>query len=153
MAVNSPEPGVVKLYVLMDDGTLATEEIKAAVLSACSADDVRPLTDKVLVEDAETVSYDISITYYTQSGGSKSAADIQAAVNEAVAEYMSWQSAKLGRDINPSYLVGLLMQTGIKRVALTEPEFTVLRDGGDGTVPQLAKVGTVTITSGGYEDE
>lgn len=66
---------------------------------------------------------------------------------------MSWQSAKLGRDINPSYLVGLLMQTGIKRVALTEPEFTVLRDGGDGTVPQLAKVGTVTITSGGYEDE
>ena len=153
VAVNSPEPGVVKLYVLMDDGTLATEEIKAAVLSACSADDVRPLTDKVLVEDAETVSYDISITYYTQSGGSKSAADIQAAVNEAVAEYMSWQSAKLGRDINPSYLVGLLMQTGIKRVALTEPEFTVLRDGGDGTVPQLAKVGTVTITSGGYEDE
>ena len=153
VAVNSPEPGVVKLYVLMDDGTLATEEIKAAVLAACSADDVRPLTDKVLVEDAETVSYDISITYYTQSGGSKSAADIQAAVNEAVAEYMSWQSAKLGRDINPSYLVGLLMQTGIKRVALTEPEFTVLRDGGDGTVPQLAKVGTVTITSGGYEDE
>lgn len=153
VAVNSPEPGVVKLYVLMDDGTIATEEIKAAVLSACSADDVRPLTDKVLVEDAETVSYDISITYYTQSGGSKSAADIQAAVNEAVAEYTSWQSAKLGRDINPSYLVGLLMQTGIKRVALTEPEFTVLRDGGDGTVPQLAKVGTVTITSGGYEDE
>lgn len=153
VAVNSPEPGVVKLYVLMDDGTLATEEIKAAVLSACSADDVRPLTDKVLVEDAETVSYDISFTYYTQSGGSKSAADIQAAVNAAVAEYTSWQSAKLGRDINPSYLVGLLMQTGIKRVALTEPEFTVLRDGGDGTVPQLAKVGTVTITSGGYEDE
>ena len=131
VVANSPTPGVVKLYVLMDDGTLATEEIKAAVLSACSADDVRPLTDKVLVEDAETVSYDISITYYTQSGGSKSAADIQAAVNEAVAEYMSWQSAKLGRDINPSYLVGLLMQTGIKRVALTEPEFTVLRDGGD----------------------
>ena len=30
VAVNSPEPGVVKLYVLMDDGTLATEEIKAA---------------------------------------------------------------------------------------------------------------------------
>ncbi len=153
VAVNSPEPGVVKLYVLMDDGTLATEEIKAAVLSACSADDVRPLTDKVLVEDAETVSYDISFTYYTQSGGSKSAADIQAAVNAAVAEYTSWQSDKLGRDINPSYLVGLLMQTGIKRVALAEPEFTVLRDGGDGTVPQLAQVGTVTITSGGYEDE
>lgn len=153
VAVNSPEPGTVKLYVLMDDGTLATEEIKAAVLAACSADDVRPLTDLVLVEDAETVSYNISFTYYTQSGSSKSAADIQAAVNDAVTAYTSWQSAKLGRDINPSYLVGLLMQTGIKRVELTAPEFAVLRDGGDGTVPQLAQVGTVTITSGGYEDE
>lgn len=153
VAVNSPEPGVVKLYVLMDDGTLATEEIKRAVLAACSADDVRPLTDRVLVEDAETVPYDISFVYYTQSGSGKSAAEVQAAVNAAVADYTSWQSAKLGRDINPSYLVGLLMQTGIKRVELTAPAFAVLRDGGDGTAPQVARVGSVTITSGGYEDE
>ena len=140
VAVNSPEPGVVKLYVLMDDGTLATEEIKRAVLAACSADDVRPLTDRVLVEDAGTVPYDISFVYYTQSGSGKSAAEVQAAVNAAVADYTSWQSAKLGRDINPSYLVGLLMQTGIKRVELTAPAFAVLRDGGDGTAPQVARV-------------
>ena len=50
---NSPTPGVVKLYVLMEDGTLATEEVKRAVLAACSADEVRPLTDQVFVEDAE----------------------------------------------------------------------------------------------------
>ncbi len=50
---NSPSPGVVKLYVLMADGSLAGEEVKAAVLAACSADTVRPLTDQVFVEDAE----------------------------------------------------------------------------------------------------
>ena len=35
---NSPAPGVVKLYVLMDGGELATEKIKNEVLAACSAD-------------------------------------------------------------------------------------------------------------------
>ena len=53
--VDSPSPGVIKLYVLMEDGTPASQEMKQAVLAACSADTVRPLGDQVLVEDAETV--------------------------------------------------------------------------------------------------
>lgn len=150
---NSPTPGVVKLYVLMEDGTLATEEVKRAVLAACSADEVRPLTDQVFVEDAEVVTYDVAFTYYTQTGSTGSAADIAAAVQMAVDEFNTWQQAKLGRDINPSRLINMLMQTGIKRVDLTAPAFTVLRDGGDKTVPQVAALGTVTITNGGYEDE
>lgn len=149
---NSPSPGVVKLYVLMAGGQLAGEEIKAAVLAACSADEVRPLTDQVLVEDAEPVTYNIVFTYYTQTGAGKSGAEIRAAVDAAVRQYVDWQSAKLGRDINPSVLVGLLMQTGIKRVELTEPAFTVLVDDGK-SPPQVAKLGTVSITNGGYEDE
>ena len=151
--VDSPSPGIIKLYILMEDGTPASQEIKQAVLAACSADTVRPLGDQVLVEDAETVSYEISFTYYLQSGSAKSAADTAEAVKAAVAQYTAWQSAKLGRDINPSFLVGLLMQTGIKRVELSAPTFTALRDGGDRAVPQVASVGMVTITNGGYEDE
>ena len=59
----------------------------------------------------------------------------------------------MGRDINPSYLVGLLMQTGIKRVELTAPVFTVLRDGSDRTVPQVAALRSLDVVDGGYEDE
>ena len=150
---NSPTPGVVKLYVLMDDGTLATEEIKNEVLAACSADEVRPLTDQVFVEDAEVVSYDINFTYYLQTGRTKSAAEVAAAVNEAVEQYKAWQCGKLGRDINPDELREYLYHTGIKRIELTAPAFTALRDGRDKKVPQVARVGTVTITNGGYEDE
>lgn len=149
----SPTPGVVKLYVLMKDGTLAGEEIKNAVLAACSADDVRPLTDLVTVEDAETVEYHVAFTYYTQKGTVKSAAQIAADVQAAVDAYTAWQGARLGRDINPSYLVGLLMDTGVKRVEVTAPAFTALRDGSGKDVPQIAKLGTVTVTNGGYEDE
>lgn len=153
VAVTTPEACVVKLYVLMGDGSIAGEEIKAAVLEACSADEVRPLTDHVSVEDPETVSYDIAFTYYIPKGSAVSSVKIQEDVSAAVQEYVSWQTGRLGRDINPSELMGRLMRTGIKRVEMTSPSYTALRDGSDNTVPQIASVGTITVTNGGYEDE
>lgn len=155
VAVTTPEPCVVKLYVLMENGRLAGEEMKSAVLEACSAETVRPLTDFVSVEDPEKATYNISFTYYTpaQSGAGASATEIAAKVKAAVDEYAAWQRARLGRDINPSQLIWLLMQTGIKRVDLQEPVFTVLDDGSTGNVPQVAELGEVQIVNGGYEHE
>lgn len=107
------------------------------------------------MEDAETVSYRVNITYYLHHplGDGKSSADLKAAVKAAVDKYTQWQSEKLGRDINPSTLIWLLMQTGIKRVEVTEPVFTALRDGGDGSAPQTAILTGVNIVDGGFEDE
>lgn len=153
VVANRPSAGKVNLYVLMDDGTIAKTETKNAVLAACSADTVRPLTDDVAVKDPETVNYNIAFTYYIPSDAAVRSAEIEAAVDAAVAQYAAWQCAKLGRDINPSYLIGLLMQTGIKRVVLTSPAFTVLRDGSDNTAPQAAVVQNITATNGGHEDE
>ena len=150
----SPTPGVVKLYVLMKDGDIAGEGIKAKVLAACSADERRPLTDYVSVEDPETVDYRIRFTYYIQEGGVVSAEALEAAVREKVDQYVTWQCAKLGRDINPSRLISMLMETGIKRVDLIEPAFVSLKDGSGTAAPQLARLdGTPEIINGGYEDE
>ena len=153
VVANSPSPGMVDLYVLMDDGTIATTEIKNAVLAACNGETVRAFTDFVSVKDPQTVSYDIAFTYYVPKNSSLSSAAVKTAVDKAVSEYVAWQCGKLGRDINPSTLIGLLMQTGIKRVALTSPTFTPLRDGSDKITPQVAAVGNITVTNGGYEDE
>ena len=152
VTANSPTPGIVKLYVLMEDGTLATDEIKSAVLAACNADTVRPLTDQVFVEDVEPVPYDIEFTYYIQTSSGKSAAEIQAAVNAAVQEYTAWQDAKLGRDINPDELRERLYHTGVKRIVLREPEFLALRND-ERNAPQVAQIRNITVTNGGYEDE
>lgn len=148
----SPTPCVVKLYATTDEGA-APAEIKQKILAACSADEVRPLADSVSVEDPEEVEYNITFTYYIQRDSTKSASEIAEAVDAAVAEYTAWQDSKIGKDINPSHLIGLLMQTGIKRVALSYPAYTALIDGKSGGTPQYAKVGTYTPTSGGYEDE
>ena len=46
------------------------------------------------------------------------------------------------------------MSTGvIKRVVVTSPSFTHLKDGSDHTAPQLAVAGTTTVTNGGVEDD
>lgn len=158
--VNSPLAGTVYIYALMNDGTPASAEVKAAILAACSDEEVRPLTDHVIVQDPAIVTYDISLTYYLAKDAGDSVATTQEAVEAAVAEYQTWQNGKLGRDINPSKLIQLVMETGVKRVVLNSPMYTVLRDGNanegdpvDNFIPQLAQVGTVTLTNGSYEDE
>lgn len=153
VVANSPSGGVVDLYVLMDDGTIATTEVKNAVLAACNDGSVRPLTDQVFVKDPQKVTYDITFTYYVPRDSRINSTEIREAVEKAVSDYVAWQCGKLGRDINPSVLIGKLMQTGIKRVVLTSPDFTALRDGSDNTTPQVASVGVVTSMNGGYEDE
>ena len=164
--------GMVYIYVLMNDGTIATEEVKASVLEACSDERVRPLTDYVQVKDAPYVPYDIDFTYYIPSNTTRSAAAIRADVEAAVKEYTAWQSAKFGRDINPDKLRDLLFHTGVKRIVLRSPAFTVLQDGRDGlslpvpeptvvgerpdidrVIPQVAAVKSINIVNGGYEDE
>ena len=162
IVVNSPEPCVVHIYAVMDDGSLASSEMKAAILAACNDENIRPLTDKVSAEDAEEVEYDITMTYYLSRDSTESAADIEASVTDAVDRFIAWQNAKIGRDINPSKLNQMVVEAGAKRTVITSPTYRVLKNGFvlDPTtavpadyVPQLAKIGTVTLTNGGYEDE
>lgn len=147
------QPGYVKIYTMMDDGNIATTDIKNAVLAACSADTVRPLSDYVSVGDPTQVTYNVTVTYYLGRNSDLSATEIEEAVSEAVSRYNSWQTTVMGRDINPSRLIQLLMEAGVKRCVVTAPVFTELNDGTDGNAPQVAKLGSVSVTSGGYEYE
>ncbi len=164
VVVNSPVPGEIRLYVLDVDGSKASDMLKALVLAACSSDDVRPLTDHVLMGDPEEVTYNITFTFYV-SEQTETSAEFETDVQLAVDSYVQWQQGKLGRDINPSKLISLLMGTGIKRVDLTAPTYVHLRDGNlslysegdipdiEDTIPQIGKVGTITIVNGGVEDD
>lgn len=160
--VNSPSPCVVHIYAVMKDGTLASSEMKAAILAACNDEEIRPLTDQVSVEDAEEVTYNITMTYYLSRDSTESAATIQANVEAAVQEFIAWENGRIGRDINPSKLNQLVIDAGAKRTVITSPTYTVLKNGTvedpstadpEDYIPQLAKIGTVTLTNGGYEDE
>lgn len=153
IVIDNVKDGYVNIYALMKDGTIASSTIKELILAACNDRDSRPLNDKVNTEDPDIVPYDITFTYYIPRNSTKSSAEIEVAVGNAVNKYIAWQCGALGRDITPEMLVFLLMSTGIKRPVITAPVFTHLNDGTDNTVPQIAEIRTVTITNGGYQDE
>lgn len=153
VAVSSPAPGEVRIFALMKDGEIAGETMKEEIYAACSADDVRPLTDHVEMADPERVEYNIDLTYYLPMDVTAGGEEFEAAVGRQTREYIKWQGGKLGRDINPSRLTAMLMSTGIKRVDMREPVFAKLRDGSTKETPQVAVVSKVTLTNGGTEDE
>ncbi len=158
----TPEPGKVAIVVTTKDGKPASEELKRRILEANNADTARPMTDLVVMEDPDEVEYDIDLTYYLSHNGPSNVTVLEEQVKEAAAAFQAWQCAEMGRDINPSKLHQLIMETGVKRVEITSPVFTVLRNGQkigpvederDAGAPQLAKIRNVTLTNGGFEDD
>lgn len=143
----SPEPGEVDVRVLLSGGQLPGEEILKEVLGILNADKVRPLTDHVTVAAPETVLYDIDFTYWTQEGGAVSDDKVAENITAAVRTFKEWQGAKMGRDVNPSYLISLLMQAGAKRVKVRSPVDTVVPDNA------VAVIGETAVVNGGAENE
>lgn len=144
--------GEVEIFVLMENGTPAGDEIKAAVAAACSAEKVRPLTDNVEILDPGKREFSVDLTYYMKRGTTGAAAMINA-VEAAVEEYIGWQTARMGRDINPSKLHEMVMATGVKRVEIRSPVYTVLSDGTGGRTPELAVLRDMQVVNGGMEEE
>lgn len=147
VSVASPAPGQVEIRPLLENGEIPGQEILDAVATVCNNKRIRPLTDQVVVLTPEVVYYNVELTYYIARANAAIAASIQEAVNKAVDDYVAWQRAKLGRDINPSELIARVMAAGAKRVNISSPVFTAI------TPAQVAIVGTITVTYGGLEDD
>ena len=143
----SPTPGVVDVRILLQGGETPGEEIIQRVQETLSADNVRPLGDYVTVSAPDIIEFNIDFTYHEQAGSAFSSETVAENVQKAVADYKAWQSAKMGRDVNPSQLSYLLMQTGIKRVEIREPQFTAVSE------TAVARAAEETIVNGGAEDE
>ena len=177
VVVNSPAAGEIRIYVLDTEGQTWTSggvtkkfpgkagsTLKALVRASCNDDSVRPLTDKVVMSDPTEYSYNVNLTYYISSQATQTATIAQE-VADTVDTWICWQQGKLGRDINPSKLISMLMAIpGIKRVEITSPAYHALQDGDlslyetdpivlADTIPEIGKVGTITLTNGGPEDE
>lgn len=146
VAVSSPEACVVDVRVLLQHGAEATEAVLKEIEEALNASDIRPLTDVVTVSKPEAVEFSVDTTFYIAQPNSASAIVIEAAVRKAVEEYILWQTSKMGRDINPSYLVQMMMEAGAKRVEVRQPTFKAIND------ISVGKLTSKTVLNGGLED-
>lgn len=123
------EPNTVNLYPLMVGGELPDEATLQKVLDAL-ADDVRPMTDKVQVLAPGVVTYSVEIKYYCTKDDE--AATIQTIEGDggAIDKYNEWQSAALGRSINPDQLRRFILAptdgVGALRVEVVRPTYAEL---------------------------
>ncbi len=145
--VSSPSAGEVLIVPLLSGGKIPEQEVLDKVMEVCSAEKVRPLTDHVTVSAPTTVSYDVSASYTISSDNKAHASEIQAAVKQAVDDYILWQGEKLGRDIDPSKLYALMVKAGAEKVTVTSPALTTV------DADKIAVASTPDITFGGVSSE
>ena len=146
-ATSDQEAGTVDIVFIMADGSTPGEEMIEGMEGYLQGKTIRPMTDLVRVAAPEEVQYTINLTYYINRSDSAKAVTIQAAVAQAVEDYKVWQRA-IGRDINPSKLVAMVMEAGAKRVTMTAPTYTAVA-----ATKVSALQGEAIVTYGGLEDD
>lgn len=147
VATSDQEAGTVDIVFIMANGDTPGEEMIEGLEGYLQGKTIRPMTDLVRVAAPQEVQYTINLTYYINRSDSAKAVTIQAAVAQAVADYQTWQRA-IGRDINPSQLVRMVMDAGAKRVTVTAPAYTAV----DATKVSALQ-GDAVISYGGLEDD
>lgn len=130
VAIDSPSANVIDIYPLMTGGALPDEETLQKVEDACSAADVRPMTDQVTAKAPTQVSYDIQIKYYCTKDNEADTIRAVEGAGGAIERFNAWQTGALARDINPDYLRKLVLApdwdstlVGADRVEITKPTY------------------------------
>lgn len=145
--VFSENPGEVTIIILLKNGVIPEEVFLNELLNYINDSSIRPLTDKVLVEAPKTINYSINLTYYIKKSDSDREETINQKINEAIDEYIDWQKECIGRDINPSFLIGKMINAGAKRVEIETPIFSIVDD------KSVAVLENKTVQYGGLEND
>ncbi|MBC7212719.1 MAG: baseplate J/gp47 family protein, partial [Pseudomonas sp.] len=114
----SPSPAVVHVTVLALDGTgSASAELLATVAAYLNDDDVRPVADRVVVQSAEILPYQINAKLYMASTGPES----EGVLEQCKARLAAWINPRrrLGVEVARSAVDAQLHIDGVGRVELT----------------------------------
>jgi phage-related baseplate assembly protein len=126
VAVYSPAPVEVELYILLTEGRVPDEAMLDLVRGVFARRDRVPLTDRITVYPPTPIPYSLSCTWWIDRDRESRAGAVRVAAEQAMREFVAWQRERIGRDLNPSELVHRIMRAGAKRVQADSPSFTVL---------------------------
>ncbi len=141
----SPAPAEVVVSVLstQGDGT-ASAELLALVDATLSAEDIRPVGDRLTVQSAEIVSFEIEAMLYFYPGPESE--PIHTAATQALRAWLENQG-QIGRDIARSAIMAALHVQGVQRVELVSPASDVVISD-----TQAGLCASVVITPGGSDE-
>ncbi len=119
VSVKSPNPGEVLVTILSKTGNgVASEELIDAVLEKLSEEDVRPLTDQVLVQSAEIINYSVEAVITVYSGPSSAVVETEA--RAALDKFLDERHA-IEKLVAVSGIYDALHVDGVKKVQLIHP--------------------------------
>ncbi|MGP9438139.1 baseplate assembly protein [Ewingella sp. AOP8-B2-18] len=122
----SPAPAEVTITILSrDNDGKATPDLLAAVDKALNDEDVRPVADRVTVQAAEIVPYQIEAVLYVLPA--PEIEPVRAASEAQLKKYINTQG-RLGRDIHLSAIYAALHVEGVQRVELQSPLADIVLD-------------------------
>ncbi|HHH0071379.1 TPA: baseplate J/gp47 family protein [Yersinia enterocolitica] len=122
----SPSPACVTVTVLSREGNgVAAQDLLDNVFAALNDENVRPVADRLTVNSAAIVEYQIDATLYFYPG--PEAEPIRAAAEARLNTYIGTQR-RLGRDIRQSAIYAALHVEGVQRVELVAPLADVVLD-------------------------
>lgn len=145
VSVISPTPACVTVSVLSREGNgAASEELIQIVNLALNAEDVRPVADRVTVQSAEIVPYQIVAELYLYPG--PEVEPVREAAEAKLKTYITAQH-RLGRDIRKSAIYAALHVEGVQRVELAQPVADIVLD-----ETQASYCSDYAITIGGADE-
>lgn len=145
--VRNPSDAEIYIYILMKDREQATDSFMEGLLNYLTDPTKKPTTDHITVYNVERVNYEVDITYYIYNTDIAKISEIDAAVKAAVENYKTWQSEKIGRDINDQKLTSLTIEAGAGKIEIKIPQPTVV------PVNAIAHCTNTKITYGGTIEE
>ncbi|EBJ1712499.1 baseplate assembly protein [Enterobacter cloacae] len=141
----SPTPACVTISVLSREGDgTASDDLLSVVATALNDEEVRPVADRVTVQSAEIVPYQIDATLYIYPG--PEAEPVRQASEQQLQAYIAAQN-RLGRDIRLSAIYAALHVEGVQRVELAQPVADIVLSD-----YQASHCTEYTITVGGYDE-
>ncbi|WFQ80924.1 baseplate assembly protein [Xenorhabdus sp. SF857] len=144
-SVVSPAPAYVTVSILSREGNgAASDELIATVSHALNDEDVRPVADRLTVQSAKIIDYDIDAVLYCYP--TPEYEPILQDARARLARYTAEQH-RIGRDIVRSAIFAALHVPGVQRIELKAPAQDMILD-----KTQASFCTRATVTIGGSDE-
>lgn len=142
VAVTSPSPGEVVVTVLSAEGDgVPAADLLAAVETALTDEDVRPLTDAVTIQAGTKIEYQVSAVLDLYQG--PDAAVVRQVAEDSLAAFVVGQR-RLGEPVTIDGLHKALRVDGVRKVTLTAPTAAI-----EPAADHYAHCTAITVSIGG----
>lgn len=138
---------LVRIFVLLQNGVIPTEEYCSKVLDFIKGLKVTPDTDKIEVAAPDVVAYDIEAGYYIAYEQKDIADGLKEAVEDAGDTFVDYTRSKIGRAINPNVLVTYASAAGASRIEIEKPGYKCIREN------EVAVCSSMKLSFRGFEKE